>query len=116
MFTIELNNLSFTARHGVHAEEKILGNTYEVNVSLSTNVVETVTELSQTVNYVTVYDVIKQRMEVPSALLETVAQELAMAISALDERIRSISVTIRKKYPPLLGMDGTVGVCYKKDF
>lgn len=115
MFTIELNNLVFTAKHGVHAEEKLLGNTYEISVSLSTNVVETVTELSQTVNYVTVYDIIRQRMEVPSALLETVAQELAVAICALDERIRSITVSIRKKYPPMLGIDGSVGVSYKKD-
>jgi len=116
MFTIELNKLLFTAYHGVHPDEKNLGNTYEVDVSLSTHVVEVVTELSQTIDYVTVYDVIRKRMAIPTPLLETVAQDLAHEICALDQRIKSISVSIKKRSAPIQGMEGTVGVSYKKEF
>jgi dihydroneopterin aldolase len=55
-------------------------------------------------------------MNTPSALLETVAQDLAHGIHAMDGRTRSVSVRIIKKHPPLHAFEGSVGVTYKKDF
>ena len=116
MFTIHLNNLQFHSFHGVHKEEKILGNEYEVNVALTIDGDEPVNELWQTVNYESVYNIIVQRMKRPSELLESVAQDLAHLIYAQDERIRSVTVDIQKKYPPLTAIQGSVGVTYKKEF
>lgn len=116
MITIRLNELQFHSYHGVHEEEEILGNNYEVNVELSFDSTEIITELQQTINYVTVYEIIKQRMAVPTALLETLAQDLAEQIHDADKRIRSITVSVKKKNPPVPGMEGTVGVSYKMDF
>lgn len=116
MFTINLNNLSFFAHHGVHEEERILGNTFIVNVSLSFNHGEKISALEQTVNYVSVYHIIKQRMSIPTALLETLTQELGQEIYAFDNRIKSISISIEKKDPPIANMQGSVSVTWSKDF
>jgi len=58
MFTIHLHHLRFFSFHGVHEEEGILGNDFEVNVDATFNSNETITRLHQTVNYVKVYDII----------------------------------------------------------
>lgn len=116
MFTIRLDTLKFHAFHGVHEEERILGNNYEVNVELSFETDEDITELSQTINYVSVYQVIKQRMSIPTPLMETIVQDLVSQIHTLDDRIKSISVSIQKKNPPIRNIQGSVAVSYKKDF
>lgn len=116
MFTIQLNNLKFFSYHGLHDEERILGNNYEVNIELSFDSNDMITELGQTIDYVSVYKIIKQRMAVPTVLLETLAQDLAELVRAADNRIKSITVSVEKKNPPIPGMEGSVGVSYKKDF
>ena len=85
MFTIHLHKLLFHSFHGVFNEEKILGNEFEVNVDLEVDGGEPIRNLSQTVNYVGVYSCIKERMQLPTPLLETVAQDLIQAIHELDE-------------------------------
>ncbi len=116
MFTINLHNLSFYAYHGVYAEEKILGNHYVVNVVISFEPKDPVDTLEQTINYEKVYGIIKQRMAVPADLLETLAQEMALAIYHFDNRCTSISVSIEKKDPPIKNMEGSVSVIYKTVF
>lgn len=116
MFTINLHNLIFHAYHGIHEEEKIVGNEFEVNVSLSFIADEQITTLEQTINYATVYEIIKQRMQIATPLLETLVQDLTEAIRAFDNRIKSISVSVEKKNPPISNMEGSVSVHYKKDF
>jgi dihydroneopterin aldolase len=116
MFTIHLHNLRFFSYHGIHEEEKILGNEYEVNASVTFKEREAVTELHQTIDYVKIYDIIKRRMEIPIPLLETMAQDLAQQVYDADNRITSIDIHVKKVYPPITNFQGAVGVSYKKDF
>jgi dihydroneopterin aldolase len=116
MFKINLHNLIFHSFHGIHEEEKILGNEFEVNVSLSFIAGEQITTLEQTINYATIYEIIKNRMRAATPLLETLVQDLAEAIRAFDNRIQSISVSVEKKNPPMASMEGSVSVHYKKDY
>jgi dihydroneopterin aldolase len=116
MFTINLHNLIFHSFHGIHEEEKILGNEFEVNVSLSFIAGEQITTLEQTINYATIYEIIKNRMRSATPLLETLVQDLAEAIRAFDNRIQSISVSVEKKNPPMASMEGSVSVHYKKEY
>lgn len=115
MFTIQLQHLIFFGFHGIHEEEKILGNEFEVNVSVVLEDAQ-VSSIGQTVNYADIYEIIKKRMNIPTALLETLAQDLVDIIQQTDARIRSVSVSIEKKYPPIPGISGSVSVNYKKDF
>ncbi|MBK8610989.1 MAG: dihydroneopterin aldolase [Chitinophagaceae bacterium] len=116
MFTIKLQKLKFFAFHGFHEEERILGNCYEVNVALSCELAERVSLLEHTIDYGTVYQIIKKRMSMPTPLLETLAQDLAKEIHGIDKRIKTISLSIEKANPPIAGIEGSVCVNYKKDF
>lgn len=116
MFTIHLHNLRFFSFHGIHEEEQMLGNDFEVSADVTFNTTAVITHLQQTINYVKIYEVIKQRMNTPTALLETVAQDLAALIYQADNRVNSINIHIKKIYPPIANFTGSVGVSYKKDF
>ncbi|HMG82199.1 MAG TPA: dihydroneopterin aldolase [Ferruginibacter sp.] len=116
MITIHLHNLQFTGYHGVHDEERVLGNTYELNIDATLDAKQHITQLHQTADYVAIYEIVKKRMALPSALLETVAQDLTDLIHIYDNRITSVSVSIKKMNPPIINFQGSVGVTYKKEF
>lgn len=116
MFTIHLHNLLFHSFHGFYEEEKILGNDFEINADVTVDTPDQVTTLRQTVNYVVIYDTIRERMERATPLLETVAQELAQAIRAIDGRIKAVNITIKKTAPPIAHFQGSVGISYKSEF
>jgi len=116
MFTIQLNNLRFFSFHGLYEEERVLGNEYEINAAVTIAAHEPVTALHQTIDYVKIYHIIKQQMDVPTALLETVVQNLAEHIYTSDNRITSINISIKKLYPPIAAFMGNVAVSFKKDY
>lgn len=116
MITIHLNNLLFFSHHGIHDEETIVGTDFEMNVSVSFTESEKILSLSQTVNYISVYDIIKEQMKTPSRLLETVAMQMAENIYKIDNRIKIINITISKLNPPINNFTGNVGVTYTKEF
>lgn len=106
---IHLHQLRIWAYHGVYAEEAVLGNEFEVNVDVGFTPAPAIT-LGDTINYVTVYELVKQQMAQTSSLLETVAQQICQAIKAMDQRIQQVTVSITKLYVPLPQFVGTVGV------
>ena len=113
MFTIHLHQLLFHSYHGFYHLEQILGNDFEINADIELDTTEQITTLRQTVNYVTIYNIIKQRMQQPTPLLETLTQELAQAIQAIDTSIKTVSIQIKKLSPPIENFQGVVGVSYK---
>ncbi len=116
LYTIHLSNLKFFSFHGLYEEEKILGGEFIVDATVNFNVTGSIASIEQTIDYSKIYDVIKQRMAVPTALLETVAQDLADIVYAGDNRITSINICITKVNPPISNFRGNVGVQYQKNF
>ena len=116
MFTIHLHNLKFFARHGLHEEETITGGQFELSVDIDFDSKETIRKMDQTINYVTVYQVISKHMLQPEPLLETLAQQIAEEIHSLDTRIRKINIRINKMHPPISSFNGQVGVTFQKEF
>jgi len=116
MLTIHLHNLLFHSFHGMYKEEKILGNDFEVNVDVSIKAQENITKLRQSVDYVSLYSLIKEVMDQPTPLLEKLVQELADKIRLLDEKIEGVSISIKKVNPPIGNLQGTVGVSYSTIF
>ena len=115
MLSIHLNKLKFHSFHGIHEEEKVLGNELELNITVLVHSNEKIVSLKQTVNYVTLYEIIKQRMDKPTPLLETVAQDLADLICEYDDRIVSVDINIKKLNPPIHNFHGQISVSYKKE-
>jgi dihydroneopterin aldolase len=116
MFTIQLHNLQFFSFHGLYQEERLLGGRYELNADISFDTGEKIALLEQTIDYVKIYHIIKQQMNIPTALLETVAQDLALKMHECDNRITSVTISLKKINPPITNFQGSVAVSYKKDF
>ena len=102
---IELRKLNFFAYHGVLPEERKQGNTFVVDLSLEADLSRAVytDELSHTINYAAVYEVVKREMDIPSLLLEHVCGRIARTL--LDEFVdlQRVSVCVVKKNPPIEG-------------
>ena len=76
MITIQLQNLVFTSFHGIHEEEKILGNQYVVNAEVQFHERDEVIEhIHETVDYSIIYSIIRKRMSIATPLLETIVME-----------------------------------------
>lgn len=117
LLTIELKQLRFFAYHGVYAEERKTGNEFEVNLSVSYEPGNAVIDdLRETVNYVTLYELLKTEMQNPRDLLETFLMEVATHIHTSFSQIKSIEITITKLHPPIVQFTGTVGVKYAAEY
>lgn len=116
MFTIHLHNLKFFAYHGLYEEERKAGNNFEMDVDVTADIPPAVAKLEHTVDYAAVYSIIDSRMKQPTPLLETLVHDLAEKIYQYDNRVRSVSITIKKLSAPIKFFNGVVGVSYKKDF
>jgi 7,8-dihydroneopterin aldolase/epimerase/oxygenase len=113
MLTIHLHNLIFFAHHGLYEQEKILGNEFVVNVDIEhLPITENINNIHQTINYVLVYNLVKQRMAEPTDLLETIAQDLCTVIFNQFKLAQKVSISITKKHPPVLNFVGNVGVTF----
>ncbi len=113
MLSIHLHQLTIFAHHGIYEEEKVLGNEFELNLTIQYHPAKTpVKHLKETIDYVSVYELVKKRMAIPTALLETVITEIARQILDEFSLAETVSISIRKKYPPISRIDGSVGVSF----
>ena len=116
MFTIRLNKLKFFAYHGVHSEEAIVGNEFEVSILISFSESKKIVALNDTLNYVEVFNAVKNLFAIPEQLLETLAQKISEEIYKIDNRVSSINITIDKLNAPICNFTGTVGINYSKSY
>jgi 7,8-dihydroneopterin aldolase/epimerase/oxygenase len=117
LLTIELKQLHFFAQHGLYAEERKTGNEFEVNLIVSYQPSSgTITDISDTVNYVQLYDLLKAEMQKPRYLLETFVMEVTELIHVAFQQVRKIEISITKLHPPIAKFTGTVGVKYSKEY
>jgi len=105
MITIELKDLEFYAYHGVYEEEREKGNTFIVNLAISAELQEAIQDdkLTDTIDYETLYAIVKNEMELPSNLLEHVAGRIRSAIIKDFTQIKSLEISIEKLSPPIGG-------------
>lgn len=114
-FTIELKSVIFFAYHGLHDEERKTGNEYEVDLSVKYNGDgKKITKIEETINYVRLFEIVKQEMEQPRNLLETVAISITEKIQEQFSQAKEVEVRINKKNPPIINFSGSVAVIYSK--
>lgn len=114
--TITISKARFHAYHGLYADEKKTGNEFEVDLAVSIDVGQPITDLSETVNYASLYEVLKREMQTPRELLETFAMELARIIHATFTDVRKVEISLTKLQAPIAKFSGTVGVKYCKEY
>jgi|SRR5688572_7429567 dihydroneopterin aldolase len=102
---IALEGLEFHAFHGVYPHERESGNWFEVDIAVETDfsLAAATDELVGTVNYETLFKIVKDEMEQPSKLLETVAEKVAVDVLEAFPNVTSVEFMISKLNPPIGG-------------
>ena len=102
---VSLDGLEFHAFHGVYPHERESGNFFEVDVSVETDFTTAAEsdELSGTVNYETLFRIVKEEMDQPSKLLETVAEKIVLHILETLPEVSQVDLKISKLNHPIGG-------------
>ncbi len=102
---ISLEGLEFHAFHGVYPHERESGNWFEVDISVEADLpLSSINDdLSRTINYETLYRIVKVEMEKPSKLLETVAGNIINDIMEELPAALHVELKISKINPPIGG-------------
>ncbi len=109
---IALEGMKFYAYHGFYEEEQIIGTDYIVDVYIETAFGKAANEdaLEKTINYETVYLIVKLAMKKKRKLLETITHEIARALKFQFSQMLAVSVRIKKMNPPLGGSTASATV------
>lgn len=109
--TIHLVDVLLHGYHGLFEEEKLVGNTFKINVTVVyTPSSFPITNLSDTIDYEAVFSILKNQMRETTPLLETVAANFTLAVFKQFPSAQEISIHIQKMVPPIAGMVGSVAV------
>ena len=108
---ISLNDVHFFGHHGIYEEEKILGNTFIVNLYVDLIPAENIIKnISETIDYVTLFELVKARMAIPTPLLETIVTELAETILKDFTSVHTVFVKITKSQVAIHTLQGNMSV------
>lgn len=112
MSLITIKGMEFFAYHGCFKEEQIIGTKFFVDLYIEANTseAEETDKLSKTINYQTVYLLVKKEMEIKSKLLEHVGRRILKAVKKEFPNINSVKVKISKMNPPLGGKINSVSL------
>lgn len=100
---IEISRLRMQAFHGVLPQERVVGNDYIVDCTLTVDFSAAMHSdaLEDTINYATVVALIREEMARPSMLLEHVAGRIVTRIQQLSDKVEGIDLRIAKQRPPI---------------
>jgi len=108
---IELKDLRFHSKHGLYEEETATGGEFLLNVNVHfTPEHLPALSLDDTINYVDIYQLISNKMNVAESLLEKLAFSIGEDILALDNKITTVDIELFKLHPPIIQFNGKVGV------
>ena len=105
MGIIKVENIRVFAYHGCLKEETKIGSDYRVDLEVKADLqTSAITDkLNDTVDYVLLNKIIKEEMEKPSHLLETVAKRILIRIFNEDKLVKKATVWVSKLNPPIGG-------------
>ncbi|BDD10256.1 hypothetical protein FUAX_26880 [Fulvitalea axinellae] len=106
MGKICLEGLEFFAYHGYFEEERKIGNKYGVDIVVDTDFDYGAKhdDLDGTVNYMVLYDIIKEEMSMPSKLLENVGKRIIERVFSRFATAKNVCLSIAKFNPPIGGI------------
>lgn len=102
---IILENIKIYAFHGVLPEETILGTNYIINAELHADLEKASQsdDLSDTINYAEINDIIHQEMSISSKLLEHVIGRIISKLEIAFPQLSFIKIKLTKTRPPMRG-------------
>lgn len=111
-FEISLKDIKFYAYHGVFDEERMIGNEFNVNLSvfIPYNPDMKSDELEYTLSYADLYHVVREEMHLPRKLLEKLILKISERLKKEFPQIIRGRISIEKVHPPVRGMLGSAVV------
>ena len=112
MGKIKLKDIKIYAYHGCLSEENLIGGEYLVNLSVFSNLKKSSLsdELKDTIDYVSLLNIVKKEMLSPSKLLENVVNRVVDKIFLVFPKINKVSLEVSKLNPPINGNVFSVSV------
>ncbi|AZR73419.1 dihydroneopterin aldolase [Anoxybacter fermentans] len=113
MDKIILNNLAFYGYHGALTEENIIGQKFFIDLELycDVKVAGETDDLSYSVNYAQVYEIVKKICEGdPYKLIEALAENIAKKILKEFPVVKEVMVRVKKPEAPVNGIFDYFGV------
>ncbi len=109
---VEVSDIKLWAYHGCLEEERIIGSDYLVQIKVQTDFSKAAKtdNLHDAVDYVKLYQIVKEEMSVPANLLETVAYRIVESVKNNNDNILNVYVKISKLNPPIDGNAQAVSV------
>lgn len=115
-YRIVLSRMEFRAMHGCYELERKVGNRFTVDLELTAELGDAAThdDVRKTVNYLTVYEVVRMQMRITQHTIERVAMNIIEAVYATFPQVRHVKCTVSKLAPPLGGKLEKVSVVLEK--
>ena len=116
LYDIELTRMEFRAYHGCYDLEQQVGNRFTVDLVITAELGDAAErdDVTRTVNYLTVYEIVRERMAVTQRTIERVAMNIIEAVYASFRQVRHVKCTVSKLAPPLGGKLEKVSVVLEK--
>lgn len=113
---IELENMKFYAYHGHYEVEQTVGNHFMVNLWIETDTADAIytDRLKDALDYQHLYAIVKEEMEIPSHLLEHVANRILSRIESEFKTVTRTRIKISKINPPMGGEMQQVSVTLER--
>jgi dihydroneopterin aldolase len=105
MGKILIEGIQIYAFHGCLEEEAKIGGNYKIDILIETNFEKAAAsdDLTETIDYVEVYNLVKREMAIRSKLIEQVAKRILDAMLASFKTIEFLEVKVVKIAPPMNG-------------
>lgn len=112
MGKIFVRDIVLQANHGCMVEEEKIGSEYIVHVAVETDLSHSAVtdELTDTVDYVAIYGIVKEEMSKRAKLLEVVVERILTRILKEHAGVTEAEVEVQKINPPIGGNVGYVSV------
>lgn len=103
MAIITISGMQFYGYHGCFEEEQTIGTRFVVDIALTCNSCRAAAtdSIKDAVDYVSVYKIVEQVMNVPTHLLETLADRIIQSVKQAFPSISNVRVKVCKLNPPL---------------
>ncbi len=110
-----IEDIRLHAYHGCLEEEGIIGGKYRIDIKIVADFTECADsdDLTKTVDYVIVYDLVKEEMAIRSKLIETVAKRIALKLQAQYAWVSEWEVSLTTFNPPVGGSLGQSRIVWR---
>lgn len=114
---ITLEGMEFFAHHGYYQEEQKIGNKFAVDITVVTDLSDAAEHdvLEETIDYESLYKIIRHVMSEPTKLLEHLGKRIIDTVFEEFSQVSSVEVKVSKYNPPVGGICQRASVSLKEN-